>query len=147
MTENSVQTPRALVERMFTDLGSVDADVFADLMAPDAVFEIPFTVPGMPERIEGREAIRDHLAQRWSRTREIQIHGVYPVVHDTSDPELFFVENEVDMTRPDGIRSRARTSVNVVRVRDGKVVLFRDYMDTARLANLVREGVIRTGGE
>jgi uncharacterized protein len=147
MTENSAQTPRALVEKMFTDLGSVDADVFADLLAPDAVFEIPFTVPGMPARIEGREAIRDHLAQRWSRRDQLRVHGVYPVVYDTSDPELFFVENDVDMTRPDGIRSRARTSVNVVRVRDGKVVLFRDYMDTARLANLVREGLIRADGE
>jgi ketosteroid isomerase-like protein len=101
----------------------------------------------MPQRIEGREAIREHLAQRWSRTSEIQIHGVYPDIHDTSDPELFFVENEVEMTPPGGVRSRARTSVNVVRVRDGKVTLFRDYMDSARLANLVREGLIQAGGQ
>ncbi len=147
MAENPAETPRALVERMFAQLGSVDADVFANLMAPDAVFEIPFTVPGMPERIEGREAIRDHLAQRWSTTSEIQIHGVYPVVYDTADPELFFVENEVEMTPPGGVRSRTRTSVNVVRVRAGKVILFRDYMDTARLANLVREGLIQVGGQ
>jgi len=147
MAENSVETPRVLVERLFAGLGAADAAAFADFMAPDAVFEIPFTVPGMPQRIEGREAIREHLAQRWSRTSEIQIHGVYPDIHDTSDPELFFVENEVEMTPPGGVRSRARTSVNVVRVRDGKVTLFRDYMDSARLANLVREGLIRAGGQ
>lgn len=145
MAENSEQTPRALVERIFTQLGTPNAHEFANLMARDAVFEIPFTIPGMPERIEGREAIREHLAQRWSRTGDLQIHGVYPVVHDTADPELFFVENEVEMTTPDGVRSRNRTSVNVVRVRDGEIVLFRDYMNTARLANLVRDGVISTG--
>ncbi|MFE7742210.1 hypothetical protein [Nocardia sp. NPDC057455] len=42
------------------------------------------------------------------------------------------MENEVDMTVPGSGRARVRTSVNVVHVRDGKVVLFRDYMDTAR---------------
>ncbi|WP_084530462.1 nuclear transport factor 2 family protein [Nocardia miyunensis] len=130
-------TPRALVERLFIGLGTPDADAFADALAPDAVFEIPWTAPGWPERLEGREAIREHLAQRWAGLSRIQVHGVHPEVYETSDPELFFVENEVDMTRPDGVRSRGRTSVNAVRVRDGQIVLFRDYMDTGRLAALV----------
>ena len=138
MPENSAHEPRGLVEQLFTELRTPDAEAFAAYMAEDAVFEIPFTIPGMPQRIEGREAIREHLTQRWSsRISTIQIHGVYPEVYATPDPELFFVENEVEMTGPDGVRSRSRTSVNTVRVRDGKVVLFRDYMDSARLARLV----------
>ncbi|WP_327111690.1 hypothetical protein OHB12_26500 [Nocardia sp. NBC_01730] len=40
------------------------------------------------------------------------------------------------MTHPGAERARVRTSVNVIRVRDGKVVLFRDYMNTARFAGL-----------
>ncbi|WP_216893983.1 nuclear transport factor 2 family protein [Nocardia alni] len=134
MTESSAQSSRAVVEQLFTQLGTPDATAFADYMAQDAVFEIPFGIPGAPQRIEGREAIREHLAERWSRISGIRIHGVYPEVHATDDPELFFVENEVDMTRPDGVRSRSRTSVNTVRVRDGKVTLFRDYMNTGRQA-------------
>ncbi|MQY17883.1 nuclear transport factor 2 family protein [Nocardia macrotermitis] len=130
-------TPRERVERLFAGLASPDADAFADAMAPDAVFEIPWTVPGLPERLEGREAIREHLAQRWAGRSSLRIHGVYPHVYDTTDPELFFAENEVDMTGPDGVRWRGRTSVNLIRVRDGQIVLFRDYMDTGRLATLV----------
>ncbi|WP_327094444.1 SgcJ/EcaC family oxidoreductase [Nocardia vinacea] len=137
MVETSVESPRELVERMFRELPARDADAFVELLAPDAVFEIPFVIPGMPTRLVGRAEIRAHLAQRWSGISRIEVHGIYPQVYETVDPELVFVENEVDMTVPGAERARVRTSVNVVRVRDGKVTLFRDYMDTARFARLV----------
>ncbi len=132
-----MESPRELVERMFRGLVARDADAFVELLAPDAVFEIPFVIPGMPTRLVGREEIRAHLAQRWSGTSGIEVHGIYPQVYETADPEMVFVENEVDMTVPGAERTRVRASVNVVRVRDGMVTLFRDYMDTARFARLV----------
>lgn len=132
----SIQSPREVVERLFRDLPVRDADKFVAHLAPDAVFEIPFTVDGVPTRLQGREEIRRHLEQRWSGLTELQVHGIHPVVYETTDPELVLVENEVDMSRPNTPRERVRTSVNVIRVRDGEVVLFRDYMDTARVARL-----------
>ncbi|MEV4241559.1 MULTISPECIES: nuclear transport factor 2 family protein [unclassified Nocardia] len=137
MVETSVESPRELVERLFRELPARDADAFVELLATDAVFEIPFVIPGMPTRLVGREEIRAHLAQRWSGISGIEVHGIYPQVYETDDPEVVFVENEVDMTVPGAARARVRTSVNVVRVRDGKVALFRDYMDTARFNRLV----------
>ncbi|ATL65242.1 hypothetical protein CRH09_02360 [Nocardia terpenica] len=131
MTENSAQSPRELVEQLYHLLTSPSVDVFVSHLAPDVVFEIPFAVPDLPERMQGREAVREHLATRWSRMHEIRIHGVYPTIHATTDPEVFVVENEIDATRG-GERSRNRTSVAVLRIRDGKVVEFRDYMNTAR---------------
>ncbi|MEU4343637.1 nuclear transport factor 2 family protein [Nocardia sp. NPDC023852] len=131
-----VETSRELVENLFGRLRHRDADAFVELFAPDAVFEIPFVVPGIPARLEGRDAIRDHLVQRWSGLSGIEVHGVHPQVYETTDPEVFLVENEVDMTHPGAERARVRTSVNVIRVRGGKVVLFRDYLDTARFAGL-----------
>ncbi|MGO4616638.1 nuclear transport factor 2 family protein [Nocardia sp. 2YAB30] len=132
----SVESSRELVEKLFGRLQQRDATAFVELFAPNAVFEIPFVIPGIPARIEGRAAIREHLAKRWSGLSGIEVHGIHPQVYETTDPEVFLVENEVDMTHPGAERARVRTSVNVVRVRDGKVVLFRDYMDTARFARL-----------
>ena len=41
-----------------------DADGLADLFAPDAVIEGPFAgPPGLPARLEGREAIREYSRQ------------------------------------------------------------------------------------
>ena len=139
MTQNPVLSPRELTQQLFDNLPARDADAFVALLAPDAVFEIPFPIPGMPTRLEGREAIREHLAQRWSGISKIEIHGIYPQVYETADPEVLFVENDVDMTVPGAERARVRTSVNMVRVRDGHVVLFRDYMDTGRFGRLARD--------
>lgn len=138
MVSSSARSPREVVERLFSTLPVRDADAFVAALAPDAVFEIPFSIPGMPERIEGREAIREHLAQRWSGLSGIEVHGVYPRVYESAEDGVVFVENEVDMTLPGEPRARVRTSVNVVHVRDGEVTLFRDYMDTARLARIAR---------
>ncbi|WP_327144493.1 nuclear transport factor 2 family protein [Nocardia sp. NBC_01327] len=136
----SVETPRELVERLFEVLPARDAEAFVALFAPDAVFEIPFVIPGFPNRFEGREEIRAHLERWWSpqRLSGVVVHGVHPTIYETSDPELFWVENDVELTRPGAERARVRTSVNVVGVRDGQVVLFRDYMDTNRVAGMIQ---------
>jgi ketosteroid isomerase-like protein len=139
MVETSTHSPRELVELLFRKLPAADADAFVALLAPDAVFEIPFVIPGMPTRMVGREDIRAHLAQRWSGLSGIEVHGIYPQIYETSDPEVVLVESEVELTLPGANRARVRTSVNVIRVRDGKVVLFRDYMDTARFTRLASE--------
>lgn len=119
-----------LVHKLFNDLPAGDPSAFADLMDDDVVFEVPFASAGPAEQIRGREAVRTHLAERWNGApRSLQIHAIHPEVHPTADPELFFVENEVELTTPAGERTSVRSSVNVVRVRDGKVTLFRDYMN------------------
>ncbi|MFF0530292.1 nuclear transport factor 2 family protein [Nocardia amikacinitolerans] len=126
---------REVVERMFAELLARDADAFGTLLAPDAVLEIPFPIPGLPTRLEGREAIREHMAQRWGGSScSMEVHGIYPQVYETTDPELVFVENDVDMTLATGERFRTRTSVSAIRVRGGQVVLFRDYMGSAQTA-------------
>ena len=133
MTDTPKETPREFAERLFRDLPRGDASAFADRMADDGVFEIPFSLPGMPVRLVGPDEVRAHLARRWANVGELEIHGTYQVIHETSDPEVVIVENDVDFTVK-GERSRARTSINVIRVRDGKMLLFRDYMNTARSA-------------
>ncbi|MFE5287063.1 nuclear transport factor 2 family protein [Nocardia sp. NPDC056611] len=129
----SVETPRDLVIRLFDTLPARDADRFAALLAPDVVFEMPFLIPGEPARIEGREQIRAYLAQRWSGMSGIEIHAIRPVIHETVDPNTLITEIDVDVTRPGTGRAWARTSVNVIRVENGRVTLFRDYMDTGRI--------------
>ncbi|WP_062994615.1 MULTISPECIES: nuclear transport factor 2 family protein [Nocardia] len=136
MVSSSVRSARQVVEDLFATLPVRDADAFVAALAPDAVFEIPFPIPGMPQRLEGREAIREHLAQRWSGLSGIEVHGVYPTVYESTEDGVLFVENEVDMTLPGAPRARVHTSVNVVHVRDGEVTLFRDYMDTARIGRI-----------
>ncbi|QIS08279.1 nuclear transport factor 2 family protein [Nocardia arthritidis] len=134
MVEAAQGSPREVVERLFRELPTRNAEAFAAAFAPDGVFEMPFMPDGVPVRLVGPEEIRKHLGERWSRISQVQVHGVHPHIHETTDPEVIVVENDVDVSYPGAERTVVRSSVNVVRVRDGKVTLFRDYMDSARLA-------------
>lgn len=128
----TLKTPRELVQQLFEGLPSRDADRFVAHLAPDAVFEMPFVIPGQPARLEGREQIRDYLADRWSAVSGVVVHEIRPTIHQTTDPQVLVAECDIDLTRPDGERSWVRSSVNVIHVRDGLISLFRDYMDTGR---------------
>lgn len=102
-------------------------DAFADLFAVDGVIEMPFAVEGLPALLEGREAIREFSAGASSRPLEItELRTVQ--LHQTLDPEVVIVElvtvGRVTTTgQPFEI-----PCIQVFRVRDGKIVLFRDYV-------------------
>ncbi len=89
---------------------------------------------GAPARIKGRAAIRAALEQGWAATSSVRIHAVHPRIYATDDPETVVVETEVEVTKPGAERVRVRSAITVIRVRDGEVVLFRDYLDSGKLA-------------
>ena len=110
------------------------ADPDADLLADDVVIEIPFAAPGRPRRIEGLAALLD-LAARERADLPVRLEEVRNVVvHDTADPEVIVVEYEIaGSVVATGARASA-AFIGVLRVRDGKAVLWREYQDTLTMA-------------
>lgn len=87
------------------------------LYAADAVHEFPFTAPGVPSRIEGRDEIVNWIAAggranrlRYERYRTFAVHG-------TDDPETIIV---------------------VLTVRDGQIAHLRDYVNVSAAAAALR---------
>jgi hypothetical protein len=116
---------------------SGDVDGFAELFAPDGVIEAPFTgPPGTTMRLEGREAIREYSRRVMTsplRLDDFEVTEVY----QTQDPEVVIVEMRTKGTLTATGRSFVATSIQVLRIRDGQIVLFRDFADSRGL-----EGVI-----
>jgi uncharacterized protein len=129
--------PREAFER-FRDrlLGDDPAGLDPSLLADDCVVEAPFAPPGAPRRIEGRDAFTAWAAPRRAalagRVRFTAVRDV--AVHETTDPEVAVIEYEVEGVREsDGLRAAAPFAV-VVRVRDGRIALWREYQDPAAMA-------------
>ncbi|MBA3906619.1 MAG: nuclear transport factor 2 family protein [Pseudonocardiales bacterium] len=123
----------ALVRRMVAGEGVV----FADLFAVDGVLRFPFAPPGVPREIHGREAIRASREQETGRRALFAMDGVDLIVRETDDPEVVVTEIEHYgySTVLDGpYRFRA---LGVIRVRDGEIVSYDDYMDPIAMAALV----------
>jgi ketosteroid isomerase-like protein len=117
-----------------------DMDAQADMYAEDGVLEWPFAPEGMPRRVLGREAIRRVLVPLGERARAAGHHLLRydsVVVHDTSDPEVIVAEFDVQGEIVPSGQPYQLSYVQVLRVRDGKIVTFRDYWSPLALSNLL----------
>jgi len=133
MTESLREVWEHLVSHQVTR----DIDGWIDCFAADAVMEWPFRVKGVPPRLEGRDAIRAAVAPVWASAKsgKRQITGHERVVfHQTTDPEVAIVEFDMVGETPRG--PFRQTVVYVLRIRDGRVLLLRELVDSAALNEL-----------
>ena len=128
--------PREVVEdvrRMVAGEGVV----FADLFAVDGVLRYPFAPPGTPTELRGREAIRAFHGAASGARQLLKIEGVDVVVRETDDPEVVVAEIEhYGHSHATGGPYRFR-ALGVIRVRDGEIVEYDDYMDPVAMAKLL----------
>jgi uncharacterized protein len=128
-------TPQAILRRYQQAMIDKSADGLADLYAADAVHELPFLFPGMPDRFESREQIRTAYRAAWAAS-EAQPQTVREVaVHSCTDSEVLIAEQVVAGVRPSTGESFEFPGVLVLRVRNGKIIHVRDYMDGLRVAH------------
>jgi uncharacterized protein (TIGR02246 family) len=117
---------------------SGDADGYADLFAPDGVIEMPFAPPGAPSRLDGREAIREY--SRYVLALPVRLEDVEVAeVYQTQDPEVVIVEMRTNATLTTTGRSFAATSIQILRIREGQIVLFRDFPKSRVLEDVLAE--------
>src|SRR5271170_4556650 len=132
-------TPADVLARRRQLMLNGDADSFADLFAPDAVIEFSFHgPPGTPVRLEGREAIREysrHVMASPLRLEDFEVAELY----QTQDPEVVIVEMRTKGTITTTGRSFTATSVQILRIREGHIVLFRDFADPRILEQVIGE--------
>jgi uncharacterized protein len=117
---------------------SGDADGLADLYAPDAVIESPFAPPGAPSRLEGREAIREYSRRVMASPVRLEDYEVTEL-YQTQDPEVVIVEMRGKATLTTTGQTFAATSIQILRIREGQIVLFRDFANPRILENAISE--------
>src|SRR5262249_37777035 len=113
---------------------------FADLFAADGVIAYPFAAPGMPAEVAGREAIRAFFGALAPARDVWDMEGVEALVRETDDPEVVVAE----ITHhgwSHALNAPYRfTALGVIRVRDGQIVRYEDYMDPIALSRLLGRG-------
>jgi uncharacterized protein (TIGR02246 family) len=134
-------TPADVLARRHRLILSGDADGFADLFAPDAVIEAPFAPPGMPGRLEGREgreAIREYSRRVLASPLRLEDFEVVEL-YQTQDPQVVIVELRTKGTVTTTGQTFAATSIQILRIREGQIVLFRDFANPRGLEDVIGE--------
>jgi ketosteroid isomerase-like protein len=132
---SSTDGPLEVLERRRQCLISRDMAGFADLFAADAVIELPFAAPGLPDRLAGRDAIREFATRSGDWPFEI-VDLRTRHLHRTADPEVVILE----LTTHGRLTATGEPfqvpCVQVFRIRDGRIALFRDYVGSQSLPDL-----------
>lgn len=130
-----VPTPLEVFQLKEKRMSQLDTAGQAALFAVDGVMEFPFAPVGTRRRLVGRDEIGRVLSEAVQVAQGDGVrlvgHTEY-VVHETLDPEVIVVEFEAVGESPTGER-KSCPYIQVLRVRNGEIVLFRDYwcMDSA----------------
>jgi len=138
-------TPADVLSRRRQLMLNGDADGFADLFTPDAVMEFCFHGPpgGEPVRLAGREAIREYSRQVMALPLRIEVYEVAEL-YQTQDPAVVVVEMRAKATFTATGRPVTATSIQVLRIQDGHIALFRDFADPRIFQDVM--GDARAGG-
>jgi ketosteroid isomerase-like protein len=116
-----------------------DADGLADLFAPDAVIEFAFHgPPGTPVRLEGREAIREYSRRVMASPLRLEDYEVAEL-YQAQDPEVVIAEVRAKATVTTTGWSLTTTSIQILRIRQGHIVLWRDFADPRVLEDVIGE--------
>ncbi|MFF0445063.1 nuclear transport factor 2 family protein [Streptomyces sp. NPDC004609] len=133
-------SPLQVFERFRENVLAGAVGLSEDLCADDVIVGLPFAPPGTPDRIVGREEVAAFTAAGRSAlpVRFDDFRGV--TVHQTADPEVIVAEYEVAGRVTTTGRSATASFVLVLRVRDGRVVHWREYQDVAAIARALADG-------
>jgi ketosteroid isomerase-like protein len=130
-------SPRQVFERIQHISLHRDTPV-ADLYAVDGVHEWPFPFPGAPRRLSGQDEIRGFFSRVAGSTRFEFREFRDVVVHETTDPEVIIAEYDIRGQVTDTGRPFVFSYILVLRVRDGRIVSLRDYLNPAAMSEAVR---------
>jgi uncharacterized protein len=132
-------TPADVLARRRQLMLTGDADGFADLFTPDAAIEFAFHgPPGTPVRLAGREAIREYSRRVMASPLRVEAYEVAEL-YQAQDPEVVIAEMRAKATMTTTGRSITATSIQILRIRDGHIVLCRDFADPRILEDVIGE--------
>jgi uncharacterized protein len=107
--------------------GFADGQDFFDMLADDVVFEYVISVPGYPQRVEGRQHIVDLYSDYDSYMKVCSADNLR-VYRDPTE-SVVVLEYEVHGKSVQTGRPYDNRFVSVVTIRNKKVTWWRDYLD------------------
>lgn len=130
----------AMISGALGELLAPGADGFASMMAEDGVMEFPFAPPGLPTRLEGREAVAAHLADLPAL---LSIESLSePEVHLARDGETAVLEFDCRGRAAATGRPYDQRYVSVITVRDGRITRYRDYWNPLVVLRSLGDGAL-----
>jgi ketosteroid isomerase-like protein len=133
----------AVASRYIDAINGWDFETMRELLAEDAVFEMPFAPDGFERKLVGRENILAFVTTVPDFIDAENLHDVRLQTYH-ADPGEVVAEYKSDMVlKPTGLEYR-NEYVSRFTVRDGRITRFAEYYDPIRLV-VALGGTVETG--
>jgi uncharacterized protein len=131
------RSPREVADLVRRMVAGEEDVVFADLFAADGVLTYPFAAPGQPPELHGQDAIRAFFGALGQAREMFEMAGIEATTWETDDPEVVVTEITHHGWSHATEAPYRVTALGVIRVREGEIVRYDDYMDPIVLARLL----------
>ena len=121
----------ALLQRHLDAINAWDFDAMRAILHPDISLELPFVVGDFPKVTQGFDAVMEFMQAVPAFAEAENLHD-FSIHAFADDPNELVAEYRSDMKLTSG-RPYRNTYVVRATVRDGKLVLFREYFDSIPL--------------
>lgn len=122
---DDIESFSAMLREALGDRIDKGASSFIDMMAEHAVMEFPYALPGLPLRLEGRDAVARHL-ERAAGLIAFDRMGA-PTVHPSTDQDLVIIEFDGFGRGVETGEAYDQRYISVVRTENGRITRYRDY--------------------
>jgi len=133
---------KEIVRRLLEAGAKQDVQGMADVLSENIVFEMPFALPGLPDRVEGKATVVRFLEQFLGKE-----HGMFTGwdfynirIYPGGDPDLFFTEYDGrGVVAKSGYQYRQKY-ITMFRVSDGRISHWREYLNPIPLQEAMNSG-------
>ena len=122
---------KEIVSRFLEALAKQDVQGIADVLAENIVFEMPFALPGLPDRVEGKSTVVEFLEQFLGKE-----HGIFSGwdlrnirIYPGGDPDLFVTEYDGQGVVAQNGHQYRQKYITLFRVSDGRISQWREYLN------------------
>jgi len=119
------------VSRFLQAEAQQDVQGMAEVLAEDIVFEMPFALPGLPDRVEGKATVIEFLERFLGKE-----HGMFTGwdlrnirIYPGGDPDLFFTEVDGQGVVVQSGHQYRQKYIILFRVSDGRISHWREYLN------------------
>lgn len=129
------KTARDLVDEALRRILAKDMTGFAELWATDGVLEFPFAAAGYPDRLDGRDAVREYL--RDYNDSILPERVVSSEIHDVAGADRVIAEFEIAGTIVASGQPYRLRYIAVITAKNGEIAHYRDYWSPLAAAEAI----------
>ena len=124
-----------MIRYFFESEAKQDIQAMAAVMADDIVYETPFGLAGVPDRVQGKETLAQMLDQFIGKENGMYASwDIYNIrVYSASESDLFFVEMDGKGVVAQSGHPYEQSYISLLRVEGGRITLWREYFNPIRL--------------